>query len=255
MRVRAATSLPRLLPEPAILIRDLHLAAASDLSSSEAAALVDRYGGLARSLALRMARSQHEVDDLVQVAMFGLLQALRRFDPDRGFEFSTFAHATISGELKRYRRRTGWSMRVPRRLQEGYLRMAAASEELSRELHREPTVGELAERASVTIEEALELLELRDAQRVLSLDAPVADDDGGAREVASTDEGFGAIELSDLVADLLDHLGEREREIVRMRFFENRTQREIADAIGLSQMHVSRLLRSSLEKLRAFAAV
>ena len=234
-------------------LRELHVAAANDLSSEEAAALVERYSGLARSIALRYARGQHDADDLVQVAMFGLLQALRRFDPERGYEFSTFAHVTIQGELKRYRRRTGWSLHVPRKLQEGYLRLTAALEEMTQELHRQPTVPELAERLDMSVEEVIELLDVRDSQRPMSLDGP-SGDEGPPLDVGSEDRGFASIDRSALVEHLLDRLGAREREIVRLRFFENLSQREIAERLGISQMHVSRILRLSLDKLRILAA-
>lgn len=232
---------------------DLHRQAACDLAGPATEELVARYAGLARSLALRFARHQHDADDLVQVAMFGLLQALRRFDPDRGFEFSTFAHATITGELKRYRRRTGWALHVPRRLQEAYLAVAAAAEELGQELHRPPTVGELADRTGLAHEDVLECLELREAQHPSSLDGSVAPDGGGHPEPGVVDTGYAGVERADLVAHLLERLNERERQIVRLRFFDNLSQREIADRVGISQMHVSRVLRLALEKLRVLA--
>lgn len=237
-------------------LREAHLAAAADLTGDEASALVERYGGLARSLALRMARNPHDADDLVQVAMFGLLQALKRFDPDRGFEFSTFAHATITGELKRYRRRTGWALHVPRRLQEGYLNVAGHLEELSQELQRPPTVAEIADRAGMSTELVVELLEVRDAQRTASIDrSSVGGEDAGeGRDLPEIDGGFRDVEQRDLVISLLQRLGGREAEVVRLRFFENMTQRDIATQVGLSQMHVSRILRTALEKLRVFVA-
>ena len=235
-------------------LRQLHLAAANDLSSREAAALVERYGGLARSIALRYARGHHDADDLVQVAMFGLLQALKRFDPERGYEFSTFAHVTIQGELKRYRRRTGWSLHVPRKLQEGYLRMTSAVEELTQELQRQPSVAELAAHLDLGIEEVIELLEVRDSQRTMSLDGSARDDNDESLEVGSEDKGFASIDRASEVHDLLERLGPRDREIVRMRFFENLSQREIAERTGFSQMHVSRILRLSLDKLRILAS-
>lgn len=234
-------------------LREAHLVAANDLSSPEASALVERYGGLARSLALKYARNQHDVDDLVQVAMFGLLQALRRFDPDRGYEFSTFAHITIQGELKRYRRRTGWTWHVPRKLQEGYLRLTSAMEELTHELQRQPTIHELATRLDMPLDEVVQLLDVRESQHSMSFDRPVKED-GSGMELGRDDRGFSSVEQLSMVRNLLDRLGEREREIVRLRFFDNLTQREIAEVTGISQMHVSRILRLSLEKLRILAA-
>lgn len=235
--------------------RELHLVAAKDLSSDAAEALVRRYEGLARSIAVRFCRGGQELDDLTQVAMFGLLQAIRRFDPDRGFEFSTFAHITIEGELKRYRRRTGWTWHVPRRLQEGYLRMVAALEELSTELHRQPSVAELAAHLEMTEDEVIELLELRESQRAASLDTGRSPVDGEAAiELRSEEHGYAAADAASFVSDLLARLNTRDREIVRLRFFDNLSQREIAERIGMSQMHVSRLLRLSLEKLRVLAS-
>lgn len=233
-------------------LREAHLVAANDLSSPEAAALVERYAGLARSIALKFARNEHDADDLVQVAMFGLLQALRRFDPARGYEFSTYAHITIQGELKRYRRRTGWTWHVPRRLQERYLQLTPAIDQLTHELQRQPSLAELADHLELTVEEVVELLDVRDSQRSASFDRPIKDG-GGSIEVGTDEAGFATVDRLALVSNLLERLGEREREIVRLRFFDNLSQREIADKTGISQMHVSRILRLSLEKLRILA--
>jgi RNA polymerase sigma-B factor len=233
---------------------DVHrLAAHGDAAAT--ALLVERYTGLAKSLALRGGRGHDHTDDAVQVAMYALLRAIERFDPDRGVAFSTFAHATIDGELKRYRRRTAWMLHVPRRSQELYLEASAALDDIGHRVGREPTVAEVAAAIGASEDEVREVLEFRHLQRPMSLDAPVGDDDGGSgRDVRDDDVGFVAVERRDLVERLLDRLEPREREIVELRFVENLTQSEIAQRIGLSQMHVSRLLRSALDRLRVLGA-
>jgi RNA polymerase sigma-B factor len=214
--------------------------------------LVERYQGLARSMAMRAHRGAADLDDLVQVANYGLLRAIERFDPDRGFEFSTFAYATISGELKRYRRKTSWTVHVPRQVQEHALRVAAASEGLHHSLGRQPTVRELAEAVGLDEGDVLEVLDVRDLQRPSSLDGD-AEVGNAPREVASIDGGFESVDRNDLVRSLLDRLSPREREIVHLRFFEGLNQSEIASAVGVSQMHVSRILRTALARLRVLA--
>lgn len=230
----------------------LHRRYAASGDEAARAALIERYTGLARSMALRAARGHQDSDDLMQVAMYGLLRALERFDPARGVAFSTFAHATIDGELKRHRRKTAWSVHVPRRLQEIYLRVAAAVDELSHELGRQATIEEVAERADCEVTEVVEVLEFRDLQRPTSLDQPIADG-GRVREIAEDDTGFDSVERADLVAHLLGKLDDREREMVELRFVHNLKQSEIAEKMGMSQMHVSRLLRTTIERLRALA--
>lgn len=219
-------------------------------------ALVQRYTGLAKSMALRAARDTDHTDDAVQVAMYALLRALERFDADRGVAFSTFAHATIDGELKRYRRRTAWAVHVPRRLQELYLEVATTLDDLGHQLGRRPTVAELAAAARASEDDVIAVLEFRNLQRPVSLDAPLSDDDGadgGARHVPQVDAGYALIDQSDLARRLLGRLDPRDREIVELRFLGNLTQSEIGGRMGLSQMHVSRLLRGALERLRVLA--
>jgi len=215
--------------------------------------LVERYAGLARSLALRAARRRGDADDLVQVAMYGLLRALERFDPSRGVQFSTFAHATIDGELKRYRRNTAWSVHVPRRLQELYLSVGAAIEELTQELGRGPSVDEVGARVGCDPADVIEVLEFGDLQHPRSLDQPSTPDER-TLDVPDVDSGFEAVDRRALVAHLLTKLNAREREIVELRFVDNLKQGEIATKLGISQMHVSRLLRTTIDRLRVLAA-
>ena len=214
--------------------------------------LVDRYQGLARSLAIRAAGPQDDLDDVVQVAFIGLLGALERFDPTRGFAFSTFAWSTISGELKRHQRDHTWDVRVPRSVQECYLRVGAATEDLVARLRRPPTIAELA--AYCADDEALvvQALEAQHARSVRSLDAPVHAD-GTPVDVGVTDAEADALDDRDLLRALLQRLPERDRRIVVLRFFDDRSQSEIADEVRCSQMQVSRVLSHALDRLRAMA--
>jgi RNA polymerase sigma-B factor len=247
-RRRIARERARFTLSPAQLHR---LAADGDRSATKV--LVERYTGLAKSLGLRAARNPDHADDTVQVAMYALLRALERYDPDRGVAFSTFAHATIDGELKRYRRRTAWAVHVPRRLQELYLEVSSMVEELGHDLGRRPTVAELATAVGAPVDEVVEVLEFRHLQQPSSLDAPLHDDAGG-RDVPDVEGGYHGVEQGDLARRLLDRLDARERETVELRFFHNLTQSEIAARIGVSQMHVSRLLRTALARLRVLGA-
>jgi len=188
----------------------------------------------------------------MQVACLGILKAVERFDPDRNLEFSTFASATVTGELKRHFRDRTWSIRVPRRSQELHLRLSDAINDLSQRLTRSPTVSEVAQELGVTDDEVLEAMEVGQAYRSESIDAPTAD---GAtttvdRRLRAADDGFDIVEHRVLLESLLADLPERERRIVELRYFEEKTQSEIAQEIGISQMHVSRLLARVLAKLR-----
>jgi RNA polymerase sigma-B factor len=216
--------------------------------------LLEGYRGLARSLATRAARQSDDLDDLVQVAMLGILHALERFDPDRGVEFTTFAWATIQGELKRYRRDHGWTVHVPRRLQEAYLRAAAAVEELGQQLGRQPSLAELATRTGDDEETIIQALDVRSALRPASLDARL-DDEKGGWEPAADDRTYAAVEDRSLVDALLGRLPPRERQVLEMRFVETLTQAQIAERTGYSQMHVSRILSRALERLREWAEI
>jgi len=219
--------------------------------------LVAAHLGLAEYLARRFANRGEPLDDLVQVASVGLLKAVDRFDPDRGLEFSTYATPTIVGELKRHFRDKGWAVRVPRRVQELHLRLAKVVNTLGQELGRSPTITEIAQHAEVSEEEVLEAIEAGHAYRFASLDAPSssADDESGtlASQLGEDDPAMEDIEHRVALSPLLSTLPPRERTILHLRFFEGMTQSEIAARLGISQMHVSRLLARSLAELRAQA--
>jgi RNA polymerase sigma-B factor len=218
--------------------------------------LVHAHLGLAASLASRFASRPESHDDLHQAALLGLLHAVDRFDPTKGVQFTTFAWATISGELKRHFRDRTWGVRVPRRVQELYLETAEAMDALTNTLGRSPTVAEVADRIDASEEEVLEALEARTAYRLASIDTPVSgapDSDDAGMQLGSVDPGFGVVEQRSLLAELVNRLPAREREIIHLRFNEELTQAEIAARVGVSQMHVSRLLSTSLTKLRAWA--
>jgi len=221
------------------------------------AALVDRFLPLARTLARRYSRGGEPLDDLVQVASLGLLKAIDRFDPERGIAFSTFAVPTIVGELKRHFRDKGWSLRVPRDLQELALRVERESELLVDELRRAPTPSEIADRLGVSIEQVVEAYQAAAAHRADSLDRVIVDDEDGRPVVDSLggeDPAYLQAEQSATLGRLMSVLSDREREILRLRFAEDLTQSEIGDRIGISQMQVSRLLRKALAALRETAA-
>jgi RNA polymerase sigma-B factor len=205
---------------------------------------------LARSLARRYAGRGEPLDDLEQVACVGLLKAIDRFDVSREVRFATFAVPTIAGELKRHFRDRGWMLRVPRDVQELSARVARARETLTRELGRVPTVAELANTLAVGVEQVLDALSAADSYRMLSLDEPLTDGSGALEAIGGDDSGFELAEQRVLLRRGLDELGPREREILRLRFYEGLTQREIARQVGISQMHVSRLIRRSVDTMR-----
>jgi RNA polymerase sigma-B factor len=207
---------------------------------------------LARHLANRYAGRGEPVDDLVQVATMGLIKAVDRFDADRGIEFAGFAIPTIVGELKRHFRDRTWSIRVPRRLQELRLAITAANNTLTNTLGRSATVGDIAEHLGITEEEVLEGLEGARAYNSTSLSTP-ANDEGSLTlgdTLGGVDTEFEVAELRIALGPALAQLDEREQKIISMRFYGNLTQSEIADRVGISQMHVSRLLAKALVKLR-----
>jgi RNA polymerase sigma-B factor len=217
-------------------------------------ALVERFLPLARQLARRYQRGGEPLDDLVQVASLGLLKAIDRFEPDRSTAFSSFAVPTILGELKRHFRDRGWSVRVPRDLQEMTVRVDRTAEELSGELGRAPTPAEIAEHIGITTEQVLEAREAAGAYRAVSLDRPREEDEDDASEwMGIEDPGFGVAEDAATVERLMTVLSDREREVLRLRFGEDLTQSEIGARVGVSQMHVSRLIRQALARLRAAA--
>jgi RNA polymerase sigma-B factor len=214
--------------------------------------LVVQYLALAKHLARRYPRGAEEQGDLEQVASVGLLKAIERFDPDRGVTFTSYAVPTILGELKRHFRDRGWSVRVPRDLQELALRVNRVNQELATELGRTPTTTEIARRAGATDEEVLEAWEASGAYRAVSLDTPRHDADGELPPVqlATEEPGFDIVETAVTLSPALRALGEREREILRLRFAEDMTQSQIGARLGISQMHVSRLIRRALERLQ-----
>jgi RNA polymerase sigma-B factor len=221
--------------------------------------LVNAHLGLAEYLARRFANRGEQLDDLIQVASIGLVKAVDRFDPERAVEFSTYATHTIVGELKRHFRDKGWAVRAPRRLQELYLRLGQVVATLSQQLGRSPTIAELAVEVQASEEEVLEALEAGQAYRFASLDAPAPgpDDEGSstlASQLGEDDPTMAAAEDRAALSPLLDKLPPREQRILFLRFFQGLTQSEIATQLGISQMHVSRLLARSLAQLRAVAA-
>ena len=220
-------------------------------------ALVERFLPLATQLARRYHRGDVPLEDLVQVASLGLLNAIDRFDPGRGTAFSSFAVPTIAGELKRHFRDKAWSVRVPRDLNELALRVDRTTELLAHRLGRLLTVSDIADHLDITVEEVLEAREAAAAYRADSLDHPASEDDeDGARLVdvlGGDDPGYGRAEQSATLERLMRALTDRQREIVRLRFGEDLTQSEIGERVGLSQMQVSRLLRQAIGRLREAA--
>jgi len=216
--------------------------------------LVEMHLPLVEYLARRFRNRGEPLDDLVQVATIGLIKAVDRFDLDRGVEFSTYATPTIVGEIKRHFRDKGWAIRVPRRLQELKLSLAKATSELSQRNGRSPTVGELASHLRMSEEDVLEGLESANAYSAVSLDAPDTGDDENhavADTLGITDESLEGVEYRESLKPLLGQLPAREKRILLLRFFGNMTQSQIAAELGISQMHVSRLLARTLTQLRA----
>jgi RNA polymerase sigma-B factor len=213
--------------------------------------LVEEHAGFAEFLARRFAHRGEPLDDLRQVALLGLVKAVERFDPDRGVNFTSFAAPTITGEIKRHFRDRTWAIRVPRSMQELTLEIERTRGELGHELSRAPTIAEIAEHIGVSEESVLEGMEAAGLYRSDSLDGPVVSDDDRSRGDQIPDPDDELLDVDDrvLVRELLARLPIRERRVVYLRFFEGLTQGEIAERIGVSQMHVSRLLTRSLEQL------
>ena len=214
--------------------------------------LVERNLPLVRAIARRYAGKGEPFDDLVQVGSIGLIKAIDRFDLDRGVTLQTYAVPTIVGEIKRHFRDRGWAMYVPRRLKELNLKLSTLIEELSGQLGRSPTVDELAEASGANEEEVVEALEVGYAYSTEPLTLPGDDDFELDRlhRLGTVDEGYAAAEDQSVLDHGLGALDERERRIVELRFIEGLTQSQIAQEVGISQMHVSRLIRSSLETMR-----
>ncbi|TDD30211.1 SigB/SigF/SigG family RNA polymerase sigma factor [Actinomadura sp. KC06] len=220
------------------------------------ARIVDMHAGLVRGVARRYANRGEPLDDLQQVAYLGLVKAINRFDPGIGDRFVTYAYPVVTGEVKRHFRDKTWGVRVSRRIQELRPVLQRTVQEFTRERGRSPTTAEIAALMEITEEETVEVIVACDAYRPLSLEAPAdgsaAGDNGTVGEyLGSDDPALDAFIDGHALAPLIDDLPERERTILLLRFFGNKTQTQIAEQIGLSQMHVSRLLRATLDRLRA----
>ena len=218
--------------------------------------LVERFLPLARQLARRYQRPDEPFDDLFQVACLGLINAIDRFDLDRGLAFSSYAVPTILGEIKRYFRDRTWSVRVPRDLQDLALKVDRAVTELDLELHRKPTVAEIGAKVGADEEHVLEALEASGAYRATSLHTPWgADADSGdtlSDAIGHEDCGFALAEDRATIEHVMRVITPREREVLRLRFAEDLTQAEIGERIGISQMQVSRVIRQALARLRSY---
>jgi RNA polymerase sigma-B factor len=215
--------------------------------------LVHLHLPLVEHCARRFRNRGEPLEDLVQVGTIGLLKSIDRFDAERGVEFSTYATPTIIGEIKRYFRDKGWAIRVPRRLQELRMQIGTATADLTQSLGRSPTPRELAESIGCSVEEIVEGIESSNAYSTLSLDASDDSDEGAATmldAIGVEDDGLEHVEIRESIKPLLDKLAPREKKILLLRFFKNMTQSQIAEEIGVSQMHVSRLLNRTLEQLR-----
>lgn len=213
--------------------------------------LIETHSSLAAHVARRFANRGEPLDDLLQVANLGMLKAVERFDPDRQLEFSTYATVTIEGELKRHFRDRTWSIRVPRRSQELFPRLVATTNELTQRLRRAPRVDELARELQVSEDEVIEAMDVAGAYHSASLDERAGDrQELRIDELGDWDEHFSVSENQMLLEQPLSELPERERTILRLRFVDDMTQTEIAQQVGISQMHVSRLLTRTLGRLR-----
>ncbi len=216
--------------------------------------LVVRFEPLARSVARRYHARGEPLEDLTQVAMVGLLKAIERFDPDRGFAFSSYAMPTMLGELKRYFRDSAWAVHVPRGVKERAVELARATDEISSRLGRSPSLAELAEELGATQEQTLEAIEAYHARHAAPLDSGSDDDDSAVLSPAQTlgaeDERLEQAEYLSMIAAGVETLSDTDRLILFLRFGRDLTQSEIARRIGTSQMQVSRLLRAAIEKIR-----
>jgi RNA polymerase sigma-B factor len=220
--------------------------------------LVERYMPLARKLARRYGRSSEPFEDLVQVATVGLLKAMERFEPERGSAFQSFAIPTILGEMRRYFRDSGWAVHVPRSAQERALKVRDAEERLANEHGRSPTVNELAQYLELDTEEVLDALQAIQGYQAVSLEAPRGSDSteapSYAESIGAEDERYELVELDAMVSSALAQISPRDRLILQLRFVDDLTQTQIAERVGISQMQVSRLLRRSIDQLRALTS-
>jgi RNA polymerase sigma-B factor len=217
--------------------------------------LINRHLPLARGLARRYARTPEPFEDLMQVASLGLVKAVDRFDASRGAAFTSFAVPTILGELKRHFRDRGWSVHGPRDVQERILKVERAMAELPAKLGHTPTVSDIGKRIEATDEEVLEAMHASQGHHAVSLDATSmtgdGDEPGPLRDrIGSEDLSFNTVEYGEAIGPVLREISERDRKVLHLRFVEDMTQSEIADRVGVSQMHVSRILRATIEKLR-----
>ncbi|HEX7582786.1 MAG TPA: SigB/SigF/SigG family RNA polymerase sigma factor [Gaiellaceae bacterium] len=242
--------MPRL--DDKILLRKYH--EEGDLQAREK--LIEQYMALVRSLARRYSYRGEQLEDLVQIGAIGLIKAIDRFDLDRGVELTTYATPNIIGEIKRHFRDKGWSVRVPRGLQELNVQLSRLVESQTVELGRSPTIPELAKAAGVEEEAVLEALESGRAYTSLSLSTGGGGGDGDEdidpmESIGTVEHEFEVSEDRAVLAPGFRVLDERERKILQLRFFDGLTQSQIAQQVGISQMHVSRLIRRSLEKIRS----
>ncbi|MGH8975452.1 MAG: sigma-70 family RNA polymerase sigma factor [Acidimicrobiia bacterium] len=231
------------------MLLELHRAYAADGDPDLRTELAAVYDQFALAVARRFHTRRESTEDLAQVARIGLLHAIDRFDPALERPFTVFARATIVGELKRHVRDRTWVMRVPRSLQEHYLEVVRAADDLAQELGRSPAILEVAERTGLSEDHVLEAMELGAVQRPAPLDAPLPD--GKALEPGTDDPGLAAAEGRVYLMGVLARLPDREREILHLRFVDGLTQTEIGARIGVSQMYVSRMLARTLTRLRA----
>jgi RNA polymerase sigma-B factor len=210
---------------------------------------------LVRYLARKFANRGEPLEDLIQVGMIGLINAIDRFDPNRGIRFATYATPTIVGEIRRYFRDRGWAVKVPRRLQELSLAASKAADDLAQDLNRAPTVAEIAARLAVSEEEALEAIDLGDLYQLPSLDSALGEDSDDSHAVLAdyvgeVDAEMERFERRTRLAQAVNALPPREKQIIQLRFFHNLSQTEVAKRMKISQMHVSRLQHRALERLR-----
>jgi RNA polymerase sigma-B factor len=219
--------------------------------------LAERFMPLARQVAHRYHRAGQPFEDLVQVASLGLVKAIDRFDPERGTAFSSYAVPTMAGEIRRHFRDSGWAVHVPRSMQDRVMRVNEAMERLGRQLGRSPRPAELAADLQETPESVLDALEAARAHDAMSLDMPrTAGEDGAgtyADTVGSPDEQYERLEYASAIAGTFRALPQRDRIVLRLRFEEDLTQSQIASRVGVSQMHVSRIIRRALDRLRVAA--
>jgi RNA polymerase sigma-B factor len=217
--------------------------------------LVERFLPLARQLARRYRHSSESLEDLEQVASLGLVKAIDRFDLDRDTAFSSFLVPTVLGELKRHFRDSAWAAHVPRRMQERVMRVTNAIDELVAEHGHAPSVAEIAQETEQSPEHVLEAMEASQAYHARPLDAPRSEEDDEdpdhLAELGRREAGYELVEVGAAVRPTVQSLPRREREILRLRFIEDLTQSQIAERVGISQMHVSRLIRAAIEKLEA----